>query len=58
MNKKTVSTIIAEELKKNKINKNIEILTSPDREILYYCQNRDLMINKLSLDKESLKRLL
>jgi len=43
---------------KNKINKNIEILTSPDRQIFYYCQNRDLMINKLSLDKESLKKLL
>lgn len=45
-------------LVKNKLNKKIEILTSPDKQIFNYYQDRDLMISKSGLGKKNLNKLL
>jgi transketolase len=45
-------------LVKNKVNKKIEILTSPDKQIFNYYQDRDLMISKSGLGKKNLNKLL
>ena len=45
-------------LLKYKVNKKIKVLTSPDKQIFEYYQNRDLMINKQNLGKKNLNKLL
>ena len=53
-----ITPIINNCLMKYKINKNIEILTSADKQIFRYYRDRYLMVNKLNLGKKSLKKLL
>ncbi len=50
--------IINNSLLKYKVNKKIEILTSPDKQIFNYYQDRDLMISKSGLGKRNLNKLL
>ncbi len=50
--------IINNSFLKYKVNKKIKILTSPDKQIFNYYQDRDLMISKSGLGKRNLNKLL